>query len=437
MLAAFQNEYDAMALEIFSLRKQLGQARQELSASLYQYDAAVRVAAAAIRERDDAQRALEQLTVSLGLLAAANEDVLDVNDTTAKATAKSTATIAPEINSPVPEDDIPALEINSPAVAIGDLIEMERQKLFALHKQKRPAGSFELHEISATPIKKFNHYCYRDQKLAINSGKTLTTYDTRGASGANGASDSASDNANGGTTTATTTISHAGGVVAVSFAEIDGTIQPIYATKKHIKYGDKTIKYPDIVDVKTHPTLAALVAVICRDRWALLHHGVEVGGATLVNATATAGEFHVDGALLAVATATSIDIYNVADANKAATLAVPAPVLQLAFGLNGYWLAANTTSTAHSTNGIHLYDLRKQMCIHTIEGTFTGFSLDASCKFLVTCSDDSVVAVHKYDRGTKKWENFERELAVRFGAMVVDGARCYGLGDKLYEYEVK
>jgi pre-mRNA-processing factor 19 len=58
MCVLFQNEWDALMLETFELKKQLEQVRQELAQSLYQQDAACRVIARLIKERDEARSAL-------------------------------------------------------------------------------------------------------------------------------------------------------------------------------------------------------------------------------------------------------------------------------------------------------------------------------------------------------------------------------------------
>lgn len=66
LLATFQNEWDALALETHTLRQQVTQLRQELSTALYQHDAATRVIARLLKERDEARDALSHVTVGAG-----------------------------------------------------------------------------------------------------------------------------------------------------------------------------------------------------------------------------------------------------------------------------------------------------------------------------------------------------------------------------------
>ncbi|RAL64831.1 hypothetical protein DID88_001427 [Monilinia fructigena] len=77
LLSTFQNEWDALALESFTIRQQLHQTRQELSTALYQHDAAVRVIARLTKERDEARDALSK--VSIGAGSSGNGDAMQVD----------------------------------------------------------------------------------------------------------------------------------------------------------------------------------------------------------------------------------------------------------------------------------------------------------------------------------------------------------------------
>lgn len=80
MLAIFQNEWDSLALETYNLKQQLNQARQELSTALYQHDAACRVIARLLKERDEAREALKKVKISSEFpgISATNNEQMDV-----------------------------------------------------------------------------------------------------------------------------------------------------------------------------------------------------------------------------------------------------------------------------------------------------------------------------------------------------------------------
>lgn len=73
LLNVFQEEWDALALETYTLRQTLAQTRQELSTALYQHDAAVRVIARLTKERDEARDALSKVSVGSARPGAADE----------------------------------------------------------------------------------------------------------------------------------------------------------------------------------------------------------------------------------------------------------------------------------------------------------------------------------------------------------------------------
>jgi hypothetical protein len=72
-LRTLQREWDATMLESFQLKQHLDQARQELAHSLYQYDAACRVIARLVQERDQARDSLKNAQAGRAAAAAGGD----------------------------------------------------------------------------------------------------------------------------------------------------------------------------------------------------------------------------------------------------------------------------------------------------------------------------------------------------------------------------
>jgi len=79
MLQLFQNEWDSLMLEVYQLKQHLESTRQELSHVLYQHDAACRVIARLIKERDDALNALSNAQAQIGRSAKGSTSDMDVD----------------------------------------------------------------------------------------------------------------------------------------------------------------------------------------------------------------------------------------------------------------------------------------------------------------------------------------------------------------------
>ena len=81
LLSTFQDEWDAIALETYTLKQQLAETRQELSTALYYNDSAQRVIARLQKERDEARDALSrvQVTATANGVHGANGDAMQVD----------------------------------------------------------------------------------------------------------------------------------------------------------------------------------------------------------------------------------------------------------------------------------------------------------------------------------------------------------------------
>ncbi|WVQ85386.1 hypothetical protein IAT38_007551 [Cryptococcus sp. DSM 104549] len=66
LLTSLQSEYDAIMLESVEIKKAFNSSRQELANALYREDAATRVIARLIKERDEARQALSSIQSSIG-----------------------------------------------------------------------------------------------------------------------------------------------------------------------------------------------------------------------------------------------------------------------------------------------------------------------------------------------------------------------------------
>ncbi|CUM66944.1 uncharacterized protein PRCAT00004630001 [Priceomyces carsonii] len=368
LLSTFQNEWDALALEVFTLRKQLHAVKEELSASLYHYDAAVRVAAKAIKERDVAQQALLELAASIGSGELKNENTI------------------PSTNGVT----IPAEEIN-----------IAREELFKMHKEQKAVLSIDpeaqvLITFSRNLIQPFKKLTTAFLNPEI---KTLLIGSPTGSTAIYTFDDSKVQK-----------FSHKGLVTALNFIEYDGELLPFIAHKDVLIVGDGKFTYEteqkDILLVLTHPRLTELFIILSHDRWSLNH--IKKGAVYVSSAISegiSAGDIHVDGALLGIGNKTGvITIFNLATAEAVFKLNTKYFNIQkLKFALNGYWLFVSS-SNDNDESCLEVIDLRKNIVVHTIEfkAELIDFTIDPSTSILVTCTAKTF-HLHRYVKKGKRW----------------------------------
>lgn len=97
LLTSLQNEYDAVMVEMFALRKAYDEIREELAHALYANDSATRVVARLLQERDEARTALSSIRETLGHSGGAalqNGQDAEMADANPDATAASSSSAA-------------------------------------------------------------------------------------------------------------------------------------------------------------------------------------------------------------------------------------------------------------------------------------------------------------------------------------------------------
>ncbi|KAM6498003.1 WD40-repeat-containing domain protein [Amanita muscaria] len=358
LLQTLQNEWDALMLETFALKQQNNGLRQELSYELYQNDAATRVVARLLRERDAAREALANVSATIGVAPAAHsngdvemaaEDAPAEEALPAELVAKidetnTTLSAARKKRKPPPEWTT-AADVKTFTT---------KHTISSLHSPS-PAG------ITSLAISKLNP----SQFLTGGNDKVVQLYDKD--------TDKVLAQLKG----HTKKINH----VALREREGDATLILSAGADKSAKiwshdsasgeYIPKTTirnHKGEITGLGVHP-VSILLALSSSDKTYSLH---DLNTFSQVFRSAPADDpfaslaIHPDGTLLGLGTpASTIQIYDIRSGAIAATLSpentTPFSVSTLSFSENGYHLLAPS-----SLSSAAIWDLRKQKITQTI-----------------------------------------------------------------------
>jgi pre-mRNA-processing factor 19 len=342
MLTLFQNEWDAVMLETYSLKQQLDSVRQELAHALYQHDAACRVIARLMKERDEARALASNL----------------------RANGAASATEQPQADSMEVESGLRE-EIKNKLVATSQELAKERKK-------RKPSDSLAvaediktyevtisapLHSTTAPGVSCVDIHPQK-QNITLTGGNdgSLILFNREGKK------------------IISTLSEHSKRVTDVMFhskedmffsCSVDKTAKLWAMEDKSYKSVHTVKHHGEVVGCSLQATGAYWITASADKTWAF--HDIE-NATTLASvngdAAFTAVSFHPDGLIVGTGSVDSaVKIWDVKALKNAATFeGHKGKVVDISFSENGYYLA-----TAAEDSTVKLWDLRKLKQVHSIQ----------------------------------------------------------------------
>ncbi|KAF9023392.1 Prp19-domain-containing protein [Hymenopellis radicata] len=338
LLHTLQNEWDALMLETFALKQQYNNVRQELSAILYRDDAASRVVARLMRERDAAREALANVSATMGIPNAADaiEDVV-MDDAAAQALPQE---VVEQIDQTQAALSSTRKKRKPPTGYVGpaDVKTFTAKHTIPSLHSASPAGITSLAVSRSSP----------SQFLTGGNDKIVQLYDR--------STDKVLASLKG----------HTKKINVVAFREREGENTLLLSGV----YPKSTIRVHkgDITGLAIHP-VPTLLALASTDKTYSMHDlttFAQIYRSLPGDEAFTSMAIHPDGTLIGFGTPTStIQIYDCKAGSIVASLtpsnAVPFTVNTLSFSENGYHLVAPDSSST-----VAIWDLRKQKSVHTV-----------------------------------------------------------------------
>ncbi|OJD15047.1 hypothetical protein AJ78_04670 [Emergomyces pasteurianus Ep9510] len=367
LLGVFQEEWDALALETYTLKQTLAQTRQELSTALYQHDAAVRVIARLTKERDEARDALSKVSVGAGR-APGNGDAMQVDSTgLPPAVIARIDTTQEQLSKTRRKRTVPE------EWATGETIQEFKPSDNPEHLDAgrtslslNPSGDLAL----IGGVDGVVGILYLpDRKIisSLNVGDAVTDAVWIGDKAAVATSSGAVHIFQDGSKIASFN-SHAGEAASLATHATGDILASVGVDKSYVLY-----------DLTTNSVITQVYS----------------------DAALTSVKFHPDGHLIAAGGADGqIKIFDVRTGTSAANFSAGGSLKALFFSENGTWLA----SVTENSSTVSIWDLRKSAEIKVLEtgNRVDSISWDYTGQFLLTGGPNGVT-VQQYSKASKKW----------------------------------
>ncbi|KAI8363235.1 WD40-repeat-containing domain protein [Mortierella sp. GBAus27b] len=406
ILSVLQNEWDSVMLETFTLKQQYQQVRQELSHALYQHDAACRVIARLMKERDAAREALANVQAHLGTKPAAGES----------------ADVAMEDASGLPSEVREKLEATTavlsktrkrkPNVTAEAVQTYSQRKVFpGLHATRSPGiTSLDLDAKNGLVLTGGND----KNALVFSQSEEKVVATLKGHSKKI-------------THVAWTGRSEEAGMDTALTASVDHTVK-VWTPSDGKSYQYSVARTlsghsADVTGLSVHPTKDYVATASMDSTWTF--YDLETGSALLtsqVDDTAkgyTSASFHPDGLLFGTGTAEStVKIWDIRTKDTVASFeGHVGAVKTLTFSENGYLLAA-----AGENNEVSIWNLRTLEIVQKLkvadEGVINALAWDQSGTYLgVGGTDVRIFKVKTWQELANLSDNTAEITSLKFGPL--------------------
>ncbi|KAF2421558.1 cell cycle control protein [Tothia fuscella] len=380
LLSTFQDEWDALALETYTLKQSLAQTRQELSTALYDYEGALRVIAKISRERDEAREALGKISVKGGAGGGGGSN----------------------------GDD--AMQVDSESLPEGIVAKIEEtQQKLSTTRRKRPVPK---DWATAETIQSFETTEYPEAALP---GSRALAVDESGDLALFGGIDGIAIVYSTSEKKTVYTLKCGGPVTSALWWDNKPVVALATGAIKIFEDGSEiggfSVHAGAATGLSLHPS-GDILASVGSDKSYVLYDLTSMSQVTRVftNSELTCGTFHPDGHLFAAGGRDGqIKLYTLTTSSNSANFDTPSSVISLSFSENGTWLA----SASEGSTDVTIWDLRKMNVIKTVEvgSAVGGVRWDWTGQFLAVAAKGGV-AVVGYNKGSKSWRELVRK-AVR------------------------
>jgi pre-mRNA-processing factor 19 len=415
ILNTLSSEYDALVLELFDTRKALEETRKELSHALYQNDAAVRVIARLVMERDLARREL-QVTIESGVSApAAAGDASTGSNKRQRTDAADGGGGATDANVdvvPADSDEAQVSSKNGIPAPVKAQLKKTWEKLCSTRKAKTKATETyaSAEDIEAFKVSKKSYHktsakglvaltgCGDQNKTIVTSSKdkNLTIYDLN--------ADKVSQHISAKITASGCNLLHSVDDT-IAMLGANGTVRVYRKDGDEYKAIDIEAELTDVVGIKVHPTGKHLFVA---EKSGMIHL-YEIEDTRVVQVAEWSGVdndskcssigIHPDGLILGIGREDgNISLWDLNTEKLAATLKSSSgsgsAITAIEFSEKGVHLASS------SEGGVTVWDLRKQKSIASLNHEGKEVECMSFCpigKYLAygTADGDVIVSVVK------------------------------------------